>query len=477
MITQLRNTFKDGIFQQAIEILRVPGQVLGNEKEILPASGKTSPRAGQQLVKDNAPANILKNGTRPSDFNLTKLLERGLPSPGLPGIASNFTNSLLGAAGLTDTVGALGATVTGALKSVTGALGSVDKLTSQLGVSPIGGLDALASGVRLSASGLSDIASLPATAAASITAASKSLAGVANITNAPTDLAKNAASSIASISGLATDITSQGNSLVQNVTGLASKGFDSVSNLMGDAKNAISGLQKVNLTDVASIGSKFGIDTSALAGLSPDQASKVAEELASVAKSIPENTDIGSLKDQGVAFANLSKAQLANLPAFQPKAIAAPAITDPGLSKIASGFGSVSTLLNGKANLSPLTDLNKVTNPLGTITAGLSGGFGSAQSVFGSVANANSLVNNAIGSAAGIANNVGSLAQNSIQGFAPASIGLGSIESNINNVTGLVQNATKSVNNLGISVASQYGSLQSSPLAKLIKDSNIQGSV
>ena len=93
------------------------------------------------------------------------------------------------------------------------------------------------------------------------------------------------------------------------------------------------------------------------------------------------------------------------------------------------------------------------------------------------VANANSLINNTIGSAAGIANNVGSLAQNSIQGFAPASIGLGSIESNINNVTSLVQNSTKAVNNLGISMSSQYGSLQSSPLAKLVKDGNIQGSV
>lgn len=492
MITQLKNTFKDGLFQQAIEILRVPGQVLGKEKEILPSSGKTSPRPGQQLIKDTAPANILKNGIRPSEFNLANLLDRGLPSVGLPGNVSNFTNSLLSSAGLTGVANTIAATAAGAsssvgslLNQVSGATSAVSNLTGQLGVSPVGGLNALTSGVRLAASGLASLATIPNTAAANITAAGSSIGNIANIPNAATSLASNAASSISALptaaiaaaSGVASNLTGQASALVQNVSGLATKGVAAVSGLMGDAKNAIAGLQNPIPTDFASVGSKLGIDTSALAGLSPDQASKMATQLADVAKSVPENTDLGSLKEQGVTFANLTKTQLANLPAFQPKSVAPSAITDPGLSTIASGFGSVNTLLDGKANLSSLTDVNKITNPLGSVTAGLSGGFGLAQTALGSVANANSLINNTIGSAAGIANNVGSLAQNSIQGFAPASIGLGSIESNINNVTSLVQNATKSVNNLGISVASQYGSLQSSPLAKLVKDGNIQGSV
>ena len=127
----------------------------------------------------------------------------------------------------------------------------------------------------------------------------------------------------------------------------------------------------------------------------------------------------------------------------------------------------------GKANLSPLTDINKVTNPSGILSAG-SNVLGSAQSVLGPIANANSLVNNTIGSAAGLANNVGSLAQNSIQGFAPASIGLGSVESNITNVTNIAQTAVPA--NLGFSVTSQFGSKQSSPLAKLVSDTNISGS-
>jgi hypothetical protein len=481
MITQLKNTFKDGLFQQALEILRVPGQILGKEKEKPAGSGKTSPRAGQQLIKDTAPANILKNGIRPSDFNLANLLDRGLPSIGLPGNVSNFTNSLIGAAGLTGVTSAVG----GLLNQVSGASGVVGNLTGQLGVSPVGGLNALTSGVRLAASGLASLSAIPNTGAANITAAGNSIGNIANIPNAATSLASNAASSISSLptaaiaaaSGVASNLTGQASALVQNVSGLATKGVSAVSGLMGDAKNAIAGLQNTMPTDFASVGSKLGIDTSALAGLSPDQASKMATQLAEVAKSVPENTDLGSLKEQGVTFANLTKTQIANLPAFQPKSTAPFAITNPGLSTIADGFGSVNALLDGKANLAPLTDINKITNPLGSVTAGLSGGFGLAQSASGAVANANSLINSTIGSAVGIANNVGSLAQNSIQGFAPASIGLGSIESNINTVANLTQNITRSGNNLGMTVASQYGSLQSSPLAKLVKDSNIQGSV
>jgi hypothetical protein len=92
------------------------------------------------------------------------------------------------------------------------------------------------------------------------------------------------------------------------------------------------------------------------------------------------------------------------------------------------------------------------------------------------VSAANSYVNNTIASAAGIANGVGSLSQNAITGFSPASIGLGSVESNFNTVNNLAQSVQRN-NNLGISVASQFGSLQASPLTKLVRDNNIEGSV
>ena len=478
-ITTLKNNFKDGVFTQALDIIRIPGQILGSGTEKLAPNIKTAPLAGQQKIKDTAPADVLKSGIRPSDFNLSNLLSRGLPSTGLPGSLSNFTNSALGGTSIGSITGSVGSL----LNQVSGAAGIANQITSQLGVSPLSGVNALTSGIRLSASGLGSLSSVANIPAAGVASAGAAVASLSAIPNAATQLAGNVASSIsslpttaiASVSGLGTSLVNSASALTNDVTNLASKGASAVSGALGNATNAIAGLQNVQTPDIAAIGSKLGIDPSALAGMSPDKVSQMTAQLESVAKNVPENTDLGSLKEQGISFANLTGDKLKNLPAIQPKVTAPAALTDPALATLLEEkYGSTKSLLAGGANLAPLTDINKVTNPAGILSAGSSLGFGNAQSIVGSIGNANSLVNNTIGSAAGIANNVGSLAQNSIQGFSPASIGLGSVESNITNVANLAQSGVP--NNLGISVASQFGSLQSSPLAKLVKDTNISGS-
>ena len=464
-VNQLVNSFKGGVFTQSLDVLRMEGQILGKDTEILAPDGKTSPTPGQQVIKDTALASILRSGIRPSDFNLSNLLQRGLPSVGLPGGVSNFTNSLSAGA----------ASVSGLLNQVGGAVGQANQLANQLGVSPIGGINALTSGIRLSAAGLGALSSIPNLAAAGVTAAGSAIGNIANIPNAAVKLAGNTVDSIAALPSTLASVA-QSNPLVQNVTGLATQAFGQVSGLIGNAKNAITNLQNTIPTDFASVGSKLGIDTSALAGLSPDLASKMANELSQVAKEIPQNTDLGGLKEQGLAFANITREKLQNLPALQPKVAALGTGINAASSAIASGFGSVKSTLGGLTNLAPLTDLNKITNPLGGLTAGANGILQNSQSLIGSVSAANSYVNNTIASAAGIANGVGSLSQNAIAGFSPASLGLGSVESNLNAVNSLVQ-TTQRTTNLGISVASQFGSLQSSPLAKLVRDNNIERSV
>ena len=478
-ITTLKNNFRDGVFTQTLDLLRIPGQIVGAGTQKLPSSGITSALLGQQKIKDTAPADILKAGIRPSDFNLANLIKRGLPSSGLPGALSNFTNSALGGTSIGSITGSVGSL----LNQVSGASGIANQLTSQLGISPLSGVNALTSGIRLSASGLGSLSSVANIPAAGVATAGAAIGSLSAISNAPTQLAGNVSSAIsalptaniAAVSGQASSLVNSASALTNDVTNLASKGASAVSGALGNAKNAIAGLQNVQTPDIAAVGSKLGIDPSALAGMSPDQISQMTSQLESVAKNVPENTDLGSLKDQGISFANLTGDKLKNLPAIQPKVTAPDALQDPALAAmLEEKYGSTKSLLAGSANLAPLTDINKVTNPAGILSAGSSLGFGNAQSLVGSVANANSLVNNTIGSAAGIANNVGSLAQNSIQGFSPASIGLGSVESNITNVANIAQSGVP--NNLGISVASQFGSLQSSPLAKLVKDNNISGS-
>jgi hypothetical protein len=465
-VIQLSSSFKGGVFTQSLEVVRMTGQILGKETEILAPNGGTTPTPGQQVIKDTAAASILRSGIRPSDFNLGNLLKRGLPNVGLPGSVSNFTNSLSAGA----------SSVGGLLNQVSGPAGQANQLANQLGVSPVAGVNALTSGIRLSAAGLSSLSSVPDLAAASVTAAGRAIGNIANIPNAAVKLAGNTVNSIASLpSTLAA--AAQTNPLVQNVTGLATQAFGQVSGLVGNAKNAVTGLQNPIPTDFASVGSKLGIDTSALAGLSPDLASKMTTELTQLAEKVPPNTDLGGLKDQGISFANITGDKIPNLPALQPKAVAPFALVDPAYKDVVAQFGSVSPLTGGRANLAPLTDLNNVTNPLGGLTAGADGVLQNPRAIFGSVSAANKYTNDAFGSAAGIANNVGSLSQNAITGFSPASIGLGSVESNITNVANLTQSASSDFNKLGVSVSSQYGSLQNSPLTKLVRDNNIEGTV
>lgn len=531
-VNTLKNSFRDGVFTQSLDILRVPGQILEPGKQATPALPVAStPRAGQQVVKDTASESILRSGIRPSDFNLANLLARGLPSTGLPGSISNFTNSLI------DKASSAAGTVGGLLTQVQGATGAVGNLANQLGTSPISGVNALTSGVRLAASGLSQISQVPNTLAATVAAGGNAIQGIANIPGAAVKLAGNVVDSVTalpttavlavsqitgntslssigtSFSGLTSNLTIAPQAVLdsatgaatsvmtnaagtvnavaglpQAVAGFATQGAGAVSDIIGNAKNAIAGLQNTIPTDLNAVGAKLGIDTSALAGFSPALSSKMKDELVAVAKEIPINTDLSSLKEQGVSFASMVREKLPNLPAVQPKSVAPDAISDPGISEIAKKYGNIGPLLSGNISLPPTTDINKVLNPLGSLSAGLSSGvgsltagiqstMGSAQAVMGAVGNANTIVNNAIGSAAGIANNVGSLAQNTIQGFSPASIGLGSVESNVLNVAGLTQNVTSQVNSLGVSLSAQYGSLQTSPLAKLVKDNNIQGIV
>jgi hypothetical protein len=465
----LSSSFRGGVFTQNIDVMRMEGQVVGKESEILAPNGKTTPTPGQQVIKDDAIASILRSGIRPSDFNLANLLQRGLPSVGLPGGVSNFTNSLSAGA----------SSAGGLLNQVSGAAGQANQLASQLGVSPIGGVNALTSGIRLSAAGLTSLSSVPDLAAASVTAAGSAIGNIANIPNAAVKLASNTVNSIASLPSTLV-AAAQTNPLVQNVTGLATQAFSQVSGLVGNAKNAVAGLQNPIPTDFASVGSKLGIDTSALAGLSPELASKMTTELTQVANEIPPNTDLSGLKEQGIAFANINRDKLPNLPALQPKVSAPAPLTDPASAEaIASRFGSLNPLLDGKTNLSPLTDLNRVTNPLGGLTAGASGILQNPQSIFGSVSAANSYANNTIASAAGIANTVGSLSQNAVTGFSPASIGLGSVESNNAIISELTQTAERrGGNSTGATpVYSRYGSKQTSPLTKLVRDNNIEGSV
>jgi hypothetical protein len=468
-IITLGNTFKDGQFTQSLEIIRVPGQIVNKKApERLAPNFKTSPEKGQQVTKDTAAATVLRAGIRPSDFNLANLLSRGLPNIGLPGIPSNFTNAISGA------VGAATGAVSNLLNQVGGATGISSALSNQLGVSPVDGVNALTSGIRLSASGLGGLTAVPNAAAAALTAAGKQVSSIGNIPNAAANLATNVQNSISAIPGA---VVASANNLTQSVTGLVNNAEATVGNLVGGIGDKITALQNTIPTDLSAVGSKLGLDPSVFSGLGSSLASKLSDELTAVANLVPTNVNLGDLVNQGVSFASITGDKLKNLPAVQPKDVAPAAIPDPSIASIAEGNGSVGTLLGGTINLPDLTDINKIVNPMGGASAAITSGLGNAQAITGAVDAAQNYSNQVIADAAGVVNGVGSLAQNAVAGVMPAGINLGSVESNMANIAALTQNPTAITDKLQTSVAAQFGSLQQSPLAKLVTNSNIQGSV
>ena len=183
------STFKDGIFKQKLDIMRMPGQVLdSNLKDSDPADKFIQVINPDDVITPNE-TRALSPEQRADSTTLMDQLNRGLPSPGLPGIQSNFTNVAGGLSGygtgatnptlLNQTVGQLtaasnyvarnpvigglggygtGATNPSLLNQTAGQISgaSISKLSVIAG-QPLPDANSVMSNVRLQASGLTDL--------------------------------------------------------------------------------------------------------------------------------------------------------------------------------------------------------------------------------------------------------------------------------------------------------------------------------
>ncbi len=264
-VIKVVNRFTGGEFKQKLEIIRVPGQLNVNVPISDPANKiKTAPNKNDFVVPDvtlsEAPS------SRPTSANLLLQLGRGLPSPGLPGILSNFV-------GLK---GGLGGSANSLLSQVSGAInGGINKLTSAnsiFGGSIPGGTDQLASGIRLTAAGLIGMKAASLSPAALLSQASNTLQSALPISGTVDSLAKNinskisAAKSLVSVPGSgigegatfkidpSNDSTSadQGTKAVTDLfkqTAILPAGVTAIAGLA-------TGLDKKSLASVAELGSK-----------------------------------------------------------------------------------------------------------------------------------------------------------------------------------------------------------------------------
>jgi len=156
-VNEANSTFKDGVFKQVLTIMRRPGQFI--DIKIPSASfssalattpnpnnqqNPTGPLSPESIAQSNGTLAAFANGTGADTFNLKSMLGRGLPNND-----SNFTNALGGLGGTTnfESTQVSGAIVSGiGMQTANGS--------ALFGGAIPGGVDQLASGIRMEASGL-----------------------------------------------------------------------------------------------------------------------------------------------------------------------------------------------------------------------------------------------------------------------------------------------------------------------------------
>ena len=407
-VNTAKSTFKDGVFKQSLSIIRAPGQsspALGSAPQIVPSdpSSKISQvqNPEDQTVTDSTPASPVINtdtgqsGDRASVVTLGNQLQRGLPSPGLPGKLSNFTNA----------VGGLGGASNYLLSQVSGATSNLvgnTRIATQIfgGVVP-GAINQLASGIPLQISGVANLAQQILNPASLVSQVGITALNQFGVTNPATQLAAvlvgKASQALNQISILgsgigagskvsyapvtpipslvslgqnvtAQDVQSQNSTLPTSLTaitgaatGLNANTIASVANLGSASAGLVnnvsanaSALVQGIVTDTKAVAQKFGVNASQLSGLSAPLQSKVLGQLSSIGSNTPSNTDLTAAGNQGVNLASLSPQGVANLPPIAPYAKAPDPVPDTQYIKTLAQSGGPTAVANayGVKNIS-----------------------------------------------------------------------------------------------------------------------------
>lgn len=389
MVTKVKSTFRDGLFKQTMDVIRVPGQPEPTENPTNQGVDKptkpTSVRSQQSdpydtVTADTTPADTVVNtdtgisGDRADTINLATQLDRGLPSPGLPGRLSNFTGATGGLAGAISPL----SNVSGATPNLAGNT----RIATQIfgGVVP-GGNNQWASGIPLPAKSVSAVqqrAFGPASLIAQIgnTIATGGIKGpVAQLAGQVINIAAGKITKIGVLgSGIGAGATvsynpstsaptsayeyrSQQQSVIPTATpvtgiaqGLDTKSLSAVAglpnnaDLVGDVGSKSYAATQGTPVDPLATANQFGINQSQLSGLSPNLQSKVLSQVSGIASNVPADTNLSQASAQGINLRSMSPAGLANLPPTAPYATAPNPEPDQGfLNKITSS-GGVSAL-------------------------------------------------------------------------------------------------------------------------------------
>jgi hypothetical protein len=384
-VTQVKSSFKDGLFKQSLEVIRQPGQPFptpvptntGKSKPTIPTKTVTQePNADDAAVPDVTPAEPASPGQRPDELNLFLQQQRQLPSPGLPGQLVNFTAA----------TGGLGGTIS--VSQVSGATPALLAGTTRLSTQPFGGV--VPGGIYQPSQGIP----IPARAAVGLQQQVLSPAGLIN------QIGQNIARSFG-LKGVAADLASQivgmattkinrsgvigsgigrgatiqfnktnlsnptsydliSNNNPPNITAVPTTGFagalnqntlaavarlpDGGASLINNAGTNITAATQGTNADPMAVAGKFGINQSQLSGLSPNLQSKILDQVSSIASNVPAGTDLGIASAQGVNLRGLSSQGIANLPPTAPYTTAPEARPDLSFLNSITASGGIKSL-------------------------------------------------------------------------------------------------------------------------------------
>ena len=381
-------SFRDGKFEQKLSCLRLPGQVVNEKRQNVYAVPLELPMPGDSKTIDSAISSVARSGVKPNNAQLLNILSRGLPSIGLPGILSNFSNAVGGALGgvgtalqttlqrVDDTAQDLLAPVNSLLQQAQAGLNfaaqvgglvaignalvnGYDQPSSAPGLGQtVGGYNPYTTGIRLDANGLNDLL------------VGDTQSNQATV-NAQTDI----------VSSIVQDNTNRDLLNSFNYFNNFDQRYPSGATQIGGVGNQIDQAMLATPNDPRALAAKLGIDPAQLSGLSRDQQSSLFDKMLSILSKVPENTDIAGLKALGISLANINGANISFLPALQPLTTSPIAnISAKDLQKIIATGGNPANL-PGATAIPAVAELNKLINQARNVPSnGILGGLGQLNS-------------------------------------------------------------------------------------------------
>jgi hypothetical protein len=385
-VLQASSTFKDGLFKQKLNIMRMPGQVLdSNLRDKDPADIRaTNIDPTDQVTPDDTKS--MSPSERIDSSTVMEQLDRGLPSPGLPGELSNFTAAS----------GGLGGNTPSLLNQTAGQISDIESNVSIVGES-LPNVNDISSNIRLKTSGLIDLdqsqkslgsASL-ISAAANTLQSGNSVGTIGNslfnskivdasqISNLGSGIGKGAPLSVSSI--IPTDITANvlkfGSNInpialpsgsISNPIGASSIGTNAL-NALGNNSNSIVGGVGNKITELTTlpfdphgIAAKAGLNSSKLSGLGGALQSKLPDQLTKLVGNVPADVNLKQASSAGLVLDYIPADKIANIPATPPYSTAPIAQADTNY---------VNSVIK-KGGMKSLENLYGVNNA-GSISAGL----------------------------------------------------------------------------------------------------------